>query len=151
MHHGQQTKTVLLTPPGAIIDNAAVTIAALDTLDWEEFEINVAIGAIDIAVAAMNLTYSDIDGSYTNVTNGNFATGTQPDGSASALPAASGATGDNTLHRWSGKAEKRYYKPAITGGDGTAGAYFVVWAVLHRGRTAPNTTAERGLAQELRV
>jgi hypothetical protein len=146
-----EQKFVLLTPPGALVDNAALTVAALDTKGWARLLVLVILGATDIAVATMKMTYSDTDGSYTDISNGSFATGIMPDGVAAVVPAASGATGDNTIHAWWGPARKRYYKPSITGGDGTAGAYIMVLAILTRPKESPNSMADRGLAQELAI
>jgi hypothetical protein len=146
-----ELKFVLLVPPAAIVDNAAVTVASLDTKGWARLLVLVIIGATDIAVAAMKMTYSDTDGSYADIANGNFATGTMPNGVASVVPAAAGATGDNTIHAWWGPCRKRYYKAVLTGGDGAAGAFFCVLAVLSRPTESPNTMAERGFAQELAI
>ena len=139
-------KIVLLTPPAAIVDNAALTVAALDTKGWGFMSCYLILGATDIAVATCKMTYSDDNSSYSDVANGNFATGTLPSGSASAVPSA---TDDNKVFGWHGKPKKRYYKPAVTGGDGTAGAYLMIIAILSRPMEAPNSTSERGLDEEL--
>jgi hypothetical protein len=146
-----EQKIVLVTPPGAIVDAASLTTGSIDTKGYDWLDVFVIIGATDIAMTALKIQYSDTDGSYGDVPNGNFATGLLPDGAAAALPAASGATGDNTVHAWHGPTRKRFYDVVATGGDGTAGAYIMVVAILSRPKESPNTTAERGLAQELHI
>jgi hypothetical protein len=144
-------KILLITPPGAIVDNTSLTTASVDAKGWDRLSFYIIIGATDIAMAALKVQTSDTDGSYGDLANGNFATGTMPDGTAAVLPAASGATGDNTIHavHIDLKGKKRFFDLVATGGDGSAGAYFTVIAILSRGETAPSTAALRGLAQEL--
>lgn len=143
-------KIVAITPPGAIVDDASWTTASIDTKGWDYCTVVVLFGAMDIAMAALKLQSSDTDGSYADITNGNFASGTQPDGTASSLPSA---TSDNTMFaiHVDCKKNKRYLDLVATGGDGTAGTYAVAFAILSRGREVPNTKAERGYAQELFV
>lgn len=139
-------KIVLVTPPGAIVDNASLATASIDTKGYDQLDVYVILGATDIAMAALKMTYSDTDSAYADITNGNFATGTLPTGTAASLPSA---TADNTVFAWHGTPKKRYYDVVATGGDGTAGAYIMVIAILSRAKESPNTTAERGLNQEL--
>jgi hypothetical protein len=144
-------KMVLITPPGAIVDNASLTTTSIDTKGWDMLDVYIVIGATDIAMAALKLQTSDTDGSYADLTGADFSSGTMTDGNASALPAASGATGDNTIHHinvnLTGK--KRYFDLVATGGDGSSGAYIMAFAILSRGKEAPNSMSERGFAQEL--
>lgn len=150
MLNNLRQKVMLLTPPAAIVDNAAVTTASLDTKGWDFADIFVIIGATDIAVATLKLRESDDDSAYSDVANGNFATGTLPDGVAATLPSA---TDDNKVFAFRADCRylKRYLDVSLTGGDGTAGAYFCVVAMLSRGKESPNTMAERGVSQELMV
>jgi hypothetical protein len=154
MINSMTQKMVLITSPGAIVDNASLTTTAIDTAGWDVLDVFVIIGATDIAMAALKLQTSDDDGNadaYADLANANFATGTMPNGVAAVLPAASGATGDNTIHHinvvLNGK--ERYFDLVATGGDGSAGAYIMAFAILSRGKESPNTFAERGFAQEL--
>jgi hypothetical protein len=141
-------KIVVVTPPAAIVDNAAVTTASIDTKGWDWCDIYVVVGATDIAVAVLKLREADDDSTYSDVTNGNFATGTLPSGSSASLPSA---TDDNHVFafRKDCRKGKRYLDVSLTGGDGAAGAFFAVFALLSRGKEAPNTSAERGVTQEL--
>jgi hypothetical protein len=147
-------KIALITAPGALIDNAALTTVSIDTKGWNRCDIYVVVGATDIAMAVLKLQQSDDDGStdpYADVSNLNFATGTLQDGTAAVLPAASGAFGDNTVHacRVDLRGKKRYLDLSATGGDGSVGAYIMAFAILSEPSIAPSTAAERGVAQEL--
>jgi len=146
-------KIIAITPPGAIVDNASLTTASIDTKGYDWCDIYLLIGATDIAMAALKLQESDTDGSYADITGATFNGGTMSDGNTAALPAASGATGDNTFHafRVNLKGRKRYLDLVATGGDGAAGAYFVAIAVLSRAKQVPATMSTRGLAQEIFV
>lgn len=139
-----------ITPPGAIIDNAALTTAPIDTKGYDWCDLFVMLGATDIAMAALKLQESDDNATYTDVPGADFATGTQPDGTAAALPSA---TQDNTFFAFRVKlnARMRYLDLVATGGDGTAGAYITAFAVLSRAKELPNTSAERGLTGEIIV
>lgn len=148
MQNALDRKIVWITPPAAIIDNASATTASIDTKGFDRCDIYVGLGALDIALAAFKVQQSDTDSNYADVTGGSFASGTQPDGSATTLPAA---TDDNKWYRIGGSLNgmKRYLDLVLTLGDGAAGTYVVAFAILSRSKEAPNTTAERGLAQEI--
>jgi hypothetical protein len=148
MNAALNKKVVMLTQPAAIVDNAAFTTASLDTKGFKKAIIYVALGALDIALSVFKLRESDDDSAYTDVTNGNFASGTKPDGVAAALPSA---TDDNKIYAINVdlRGKKRYLDLSLTGGDGTAGTYAVVWAELCEPEEGTNTMAKRGSAQEL--
>lgn len=148
MQNTLDQKILVVTPPAAIVDNAAVVTGSIDTKGYDYLDVYLVLGATDIAVATCKLQYSDTDSGYADVPNGSFATGTLPSGSAASLPSAAA---DNTVFAWHGQPKKRYYDVALTGGDGAAGAFFTVFAILSRAKESPNTTAKRGLAQELFV
>ena len=144
MIEASATKTVAITPPAAIVDNAAFTTSSVDTIGFRHCIIYVLLGALDIAVAAMKLRESDDDSSYADVSGGDFSV------SPATLPAA---TDDNKLYaiHVDLRGRKRYLDLSLTGGDGTLGTYAVAWAVLSRGEESPNSVTERGMAQELFV
>jgi hypothetical protein len=141
MNDLQNVKTVLVTPPGAIVDNAAFTTAAIDTLGFAKLLIIVAFGAMDIAIAALKLRESDDDSTYSDVSGADFSV------SPLTLPSA---TADNTMVaiHVDLRGKKRYMDLSLTGGDGTAGTYATVLAILSNGSEAPNSATERGYAQE---
>lgn len=134
------TKIALVTPPAAIVDNAAVTTGAIDTKGYDHLTIFLIIGALDIAVAAstiLNSDESDIDPATT------LATG----GTDYALPAATDPDNETHIFEIDMRGKKRYVDFTLTGGDGTAGGYFVVFAVLSKPQLTPSTATPRGAAQ----
>lgn len=150
MNFPEKQKIVIVTPPAAIVDNASLPTASIDSKGWDKLDIYVILGATDIAMTALKVQESDTDGSYADVTNGNFATGLLPDGTAATLPSA---TSDNTVFAWHKDlrkgGHKRFLDVVATFGDGTVGGFAVIIAILSRGSTSPATAAQRGLAQEL--
>lgn len=149
-------KLVSVTPPAAIVDNAALTCNVIDTLGFRYARIVVYLGASDIAVAAIKVQEADAASSATALTSGAditgtvFGTATNDAGSTSTLPSA---TDDNKFFTFEIdlRGRKRYLLPVITGGDGTAGAFFAVWAELYRGEQTPTTATQKGVSQNLRV
>jgi hypothetical protein len=151
MIHGQSTKVVNLTPPAAIIDNSAVTVAELDTLGFDYCEIYVALGATDIAMTVLKVTESDTAGSgHADVTGLVFGTSTNTAGSTSALPTA---TDDNDVFKFEIdlRGRKRYLDMGATVGDGTNGTYICIIAILSRAEAMPKTATLQGCNQTLRV
>jgi len=145
------TKRVLLTAPGALVDNASLTVAELDTKGFDYCTIVLLLGATDIACTAAKITESDTSGtSHADVTGLVFGTSTNVAGSTSTLPSA---TDDDKFFEFQIdlRYRKRYLDATITVGDGTAGGYYVVWAELSRAKEPPFTATERGISQILRV
>jgi hypothetical protein len=140
----QNCKFINVTPPGAIIDNAAATTASVDTKGWNELMFLVSLGALDIAVTAFKVQTSDTDGSYADLSGADFSV------SPLTLPAA---TDDNKLYAVfiDLRGKKRYFDLSLTLGDGAAGTYVSVLAVLTDGNQAPNTATLRGLGQQALV
>ena len=141
----QATKFLSVTPPAAIVDNAAYTTTEIDTNGFDYCTIAVYIGATDIAMAACKVQESDTSGSGFADVSGLDADGdTNTAGSAATLPTA---TDDNNffLFEIDLRGRKRYLDLSITAGNGTAGTFAAAFAILSRGGTAPgNTTANRG-------
>ena len=147
----QNAKYVNLTPPAAIIDNSAVTVAELDTLGFDYAQIVVILGATDIAMTALAVTESDSAGSgHANVTGLVYGTSTDIDGDTSALPSATDDDGffvfDIDL-----RGRKRYLDMSATVGDGAAGTFITIIAILSRAENEPVTATERGAKNVLRV
>lgn len=137
----QNMKLVSITPPAAIVDNGSYTTASIDTKGWDYLDIYVYLGASDIALAALKLQMSDTDGSYADVTGGDFdVSGTLPS-----------ATADNTFVAWHVNliGKKRYFDVVATAGDGTLGTFAAIFGILSRGEQAPASASARGLGQEL--
>lgn len=144
-------KIVLITPPAAIVDNAAFGTTTIDTYGFRHCSIYVILGALDIAVGALKVQESDASNmsGATDVPGTVVGTDTTDVGGASALPSA---TADNTVQKFEIdlRGRKRYLDLHLTGGDGTAGTYACVFALLKRGEQSPTTAAEKGCAQVMR-
>jgi hypothetical protein len=147
MHDLDNQKYVSVTPPAAIIDNAAATTAIIDTLGFRRLRFLVFFGAMDIAVAVMKLTESEDSGmsGAVDVSGGDFSV------SPATLPSA---TDDNHFFavdvKLTGK-RKRYMDLSLTLGDGSAGSYVTVIAILAEPEVYLASAADRGLTQHLRV
>jgi hypothetical protein len=143
MQNTLSQKIVLLTPPAALVNNGAVTVASVDTLGYDFVDLIVILGATDIALTTMKVTQSDDDSSYGDLANSLYGAGSAP-----ALPTA---TDDNHMFAWhlrkAGK--KRYFKPSIVVGNGSTGAFVTVVAILSRAAEMPNTATKRGLTAEV--
>lgn len=141
----QGIKVLAVTPPGAIVDNAAFTTAEIDAIGFGYLTVIIKFGAMDIGVVALKLQESDVSGSgFTDVPGADF----------SVLPATlPSATDDNHIFgiQVSLVGRKRYFDVAATGGDGTAGTYMDVTAILSRASEVPKDAATRGFTQELIV
>lgn len=151
MNPFQNCKFVQLTPPAAIVDNASYTVAELDTKGWDHCTIVCCLGATDIAMTALTVTESDTTGSgHADVTGLVLGTSTNIDGSISALPTS---TDDNTIQAFEIdlRGRKRFLDVTATAGDGSAGTYMTVLAILSKGVEAPVTIAEKGCNEVLRV
>lgn len=147
----QKTKLVSITPPAAIVDNAAYTTTELDTLGFDYAQIVCYLGATDIALAVCKVTESDTAGSgHADVSGLDTDGDTNIDGSAATLPTATDDDGfvifDIDL-----RGRKRYLDLSVTAGDGTAGTYLAAFAILSRAGDTPTTISERGAFEVLRV
>ena len=144
-------KTVSITPPAAISDNATLTTTEIDTLGWSYMTIIVYLGATDIAMAALSVTQSDTAGSgHANITGLVWGTSTNIDGTTSALPSA---TDDNLFQiaQIDLKGKKRYIDVTATTGDGVAGAFVTILGILSRPQVSPISASEAGANEILRA
>lgn len=128
----------------AVVDGAAVTTIAIDTLGFDYLFLPVQFGVMDDALTVLKVTESNDDGAtdtYDDVDGADFSTdGTLPD-----------ATDDgkivgvfiNLQNR------KRYVKLAATAGATGAGVALSSLAILSRAHIVPSDAASRGLDQEL--
>jgi len=148
----QKRKFVSVTPPAAIVDNAAYTTAAIDTLGYDHCTIVTYLGATDIAMTVLKVQESDDSGmsGAADVTGLVWGTSTNIDGSTSALPSA---TDDNKFQvaQIDLRGRKRYIDINATAGDGSAGTYAAIFAILEGGEVGPVTMAECGCDEILRV
>ena len=146
MKHSLNQKIVAITPPGAIVDNAGFTTAAIDTKGWAHLTVVVLFGAMDIAMAALKLQESEAS----DMTGAADISGTVG-GTDFTIPSS---TSDNTMfafHVDIKGSRSRYIDLVATGGDGAAGTYMTAFAILSRGQEYPNSAAERGFATEVFV
>jgi hypothetical protein len=145
MRNGMAQKVVAVTSPGAIVDNAAFTTNTIDTKGFAFLTIIIALGALDIALAALKLRESDDSGmsGAVDVDGADYS-------SDATLPAA---TDDNKLYaiHVNLKGRKRYLDLSLTGGDGTSGTYATAIAILSDAEESPSSAEGRGFAAELIV
>ena len=142
---------VSITPPAAIVDNASLTTAEIDTNGWDHMELVVFMGATDIAMTALAVTESDTTGSgHANITGLVWGTSTNIDGSTSALPSA---TDDNTFQiaQIDLRGRKRFIDLTATVGDGTVGGFYTAFARLTRAEISPSSASEAGANEILRA
>ena len=152
MTPAQHDKFVSVTPPAAIVDNASLTTATIDTLGYAYARVLVYLGATDIAMTALKIQESDDSGmsGAADVTGLVYGTSNDIAGSTSALPSA---TDDNKcfVFEIDLRGRKRYLDLVATCGDGTAGTYIAAFALLSKASDVPVTKTERGYGNILRV
>jgi hypothetical protein len=143
MNNLQTVKTVQITPPQAIVDNAAFTTATVDTRGFSKARVLVSLGALDIALTVFKLRQGDAS----NMSDATDVSGADFSVSPLTLPSA---TADNTLYSIyvDLRGKKRYLDLSLTGGDGATGTFATVTVDLYGAAEAPNSAAERGNAQE---
>ena len=148
----QNSKFVSITPPAAIVDNASLTTASIDTKGYDYLEVFVYLGATDIALTALKLQTSDTDGSYADLSGAVYGTSTNVAGSTSSLPSA---TDDNKCYKFEvdlkASGVKRFIDLVATIGDGTSGGYATAWGLLSKAEVSPISASDRGHGDILRV
>jgi hypothetical protein len=135
----QQTKKIQLIWPQARINNSAVTVASVDRKGFNYATIRVALGVTDIGLTIFKLQESDDNTTFTDIPSADFSV------SPLSLPAN---TNSNTLWEWQvdlRAPRKRYLRPAITVGNGAAGAFLSATAELSRAEQSPTTATSQGL------
>ena len=140
MHGPLCGKLLNICPPAAIIDNAAVTFAAVDTIGARFARFRFQLGALDIAFATPpKIQESDDDGStdaYADITGATLS--------------AISATKDNKLYQISipiHGGRKRYLKAVATAGDGAAGTYIAATCELFYGENQGQNATDCGLEE----
>lgn len=146
-------KLVNVTPPAAILDDASASTTEVDTKGWNHARFIVALGASDIALAALHVTESDATGTgHVEIDETDFSDATQTDieGTALALPAADA---DNKLYVIDIQLEgrKRYLDLVATAGNGSTGTYVSAICILSRGEAAPVTNAGHGCGAVVQI
>ena len=149
----QHGKFVMITATAAKVDNTSVVTAELDTRGYSYVQIWAVMGDVTAALTALAVTESDASGSgHANITGAVFGTSANSTGSTSTLPSA---TDDNTAVcvDIDMRGRKRYLDVTATVGtaSGADGNFIVIFAKLWRADETPDTAAERGAGQVLRV
>jgi hypothetical protein len=152
MNAAQHDKFVPITPPGAIVDNASLTTATIDTAGFAYLRVMVVLGATDIAMTALKLQESDNSGmsGAADITGLIYGTSAGIAGTTSALPTADD---DDKCFTFEVdlRGRKRYIDLVATVGNGSAGTYITAFALLSRASDCPVSASERGYGNILRV
>lgn len=144
-------KLVSVTPPAAIVDDAAYTTVEVDTKGWDHARFIVYIGATDIAMAALQVTESDTTGAnHVAIAGTVFGTATDLEGNTTDLPSA---TDDNTfvVIDIDLRGRKRFLDLNMTAGNGTAGTFAAALCELYRGEALPTTVAGHGCSGMIKI
>ena len=155
MIHAQHEKHVVVTAPGALVDDASLTCNVIDTKGYGYCTIDVQLGATDIGITTLKVQEANV-GSGSSLTSGADVTGLiwgtslNIAGATSTVPSS---TNDNTCFRFEIdlRGRKRFLLPVVTVGNGSVGGYVTVTAKLSRPTDCPVTAAERGCTEILRV
>jgi hypothetical protein len=135
MIYEDSIKQVVLVEPQARINNAAVTVASVDRSGFDYAVILAYVGANDVGFTTFKLQEADDNATWTDVSGADYSlVATLPGNTA------------NVIYTWEVdlKARKRYLRPAITVGNGTAGMFLTIVATLGRAKLAPATPAAKG-------
>lgn len=147
MQRLQDLTFIGVTPPAAIVDNAAFTTGTIDTYGYDEMLIIAYFGAMDIAMSALKVQESDAS----NMASAADVSGADYSVSPATLPSA---TSDNTafaVHVKCGGSRKRYLDLSATGGDGTSGTFLCCFAIGAKAEVRQSSATLRGFAQALTV
>lgn len=147
MQRLQNLKVAVVTSPRIINDNTAYTTNTIDTIGYDEALFIVQFGAMDIAVAALKLQESNDSGmsGAVDISGADFSV------SPATLPSASADDTCVGIHVKLGGARKRYLDLSFTAGDGAAGTYANVLALLSKAEIYPASVTDRGFGQLLTV
>jgi len=145
----QKLKRHIFIAPQAIVDNASWTSTVFDTQGVTSLTIEITIGALDIAFAALKVQESDTKTDATTLASATDITGADFSVSGT-LPSA---TADNTIVSVTipiTGARKRYINLVATGGNGAAGTFAAAngYATMQE---VPGTATQSNLGQQLIV
>jgi hypothetical protein len=142
MIYATTSKTINVAPPGALVNDASVTVTAVDRKGFDYALVRVILGSTDIALTALKLQESDDNSTWTDIPGLDYSV------SPATLPTAGD---DNHVFSFDVdlRGRKRYLKPIVTVGNGSAGAYVAVLADLFRAEQTPHDATSRGLAAAL--
>ena len=146
----QGVKFVNVTPPAARVNNASATTNSIDTTGYSYATVLVELGVTDIALTALKLQESDTDSSYADITGAVFGTSADPTGATTTLPSAS--DGNKIFAFYVDlKGRRKYLKPVITVGNGTAGAFVACQCILSGADVQSHTAAGLNVGQYIAI
>jgi hypothetical protein len=147
----QNSKIVRVTDPAAIVDNASYATTEIDCRGFDYCTIIAYVGATDIAMTALKVQESDTSGSgFADVTGLIYGTSNGLAGTASVIPTA---TDDNKffLFEVNLRGRKRYLDVVATAGNGTAGTYCTILAILTMSEDGRDSAADRNVGDSCRI
>lgn len=147
MQRLQDLTFIGVTPPAAIVDNAAFTTGTIDTYGYDEMLIIAYFGAMDIAMAALKVQESDAS----NMSGATDVSGADFSVSPATLPSATADNAAFRVHVKCGGSRKRYLDLSATGGDGTAGTFLCAFALGAKAEVRPSSATLQGFSQALSV
>lgn len=147
----QQSKLVTVVQPTAIVDNTSWTTAEVDTRGFNYATFIFQLGASDIAMAALSLTESDVTASgHATIAGADFASATDIDGNATALPSATD-DGKILVVQLDLRKRKRFIDVVATAGNGAAGTYLSALCILDGAEEGYVASAGMGAEHVVRV
>lgn len=138
MVHFPVPKVLLVTAPGAKLDDAAATSTVVDTAGAPYVMVTAIFGDVDANAAVLSVSHADAKTNSTTLTSGTVISGSDLVASVTA------AAGDNTVVRWFIRPSKRYIQLNFTAGNGASGTYYTGLVDLFLNEL-PDSNTERGL------
>lgn len=134
-----------------VLDNATATSYVIDTAGVDYVNIDVVIGATDVALTALKVQESDVATDSTTLDTGADITGLVYGASgAAALPTA---TDDNKIFSFeiNTQGRKRYLQLVAVAGNGTTGVAIAAHYNANKVANQPLTNAGKGIAAALNL
>lgn len=140
-----------------VLDNATATAYVIDTAGCDFVNIDVIIGATDIALTTLKVQESDVASNTTTLTSPTDVTGlvygTSPLGDTGATSALPSATDDNKIYSFeiNTQGRKRYLQLLAVAGNGTVGVAIASQFNAGKLSSQPLTAAGKGVAAYLNL
>lgn len=134
-----------------VLDNATATSYVIDTAGVDYVNIDVVIGATDVALTALKVQESDVATNSTTLDTGADVTGLVYGASgAAALPTD---TDDNKIFSFeiNTQGRKRYLQLIAVAGNGTTGVAIAAHYNANKVANQPLTNAGKGIAASLNL
>lgn len=132
-----------------VLDNATATSYVIDTAGVDYVNIDVVIGATDVALTALKVQESDVATNSTTLDTGADITGLVY--GASGAPALPTDTDDNKIFSFeiNTQGRKRYLQLVAVAGNGTTGVAIAAHYNANKVANQPLTNAGKGVAAYL--